>query len=48
MRIITLTIFALIIVVSFYIGWERSWDNKCEYWKTLDMTDAMRELCPEN
>jgi hypothetical protein len=48
---ILLTILAFVLAVMFVIGFDRSWDNRCEAYANPDIyphpTDKMKSLCPD-
>lgn len=44
-NIITAIIAAAIIIVSLWYGINKTINNRCDYYRTLDMTPAMQEMC---
>lgn len=44
-EILGLIILTAILMSAFWYGLNKTIDNRCEYYKTLDMTEQMKELC---
>jgi len=46
---IGLVIFGVVMVGALWYGLNKTIDNRCDYYRTLDMTPAMHQLCdPQN
>jgi len=46
-KLLGITLASATIAILFFIVWERSWDQRCDYYAGLpNPTETMKEVCP--